>query len=100
MIDSGAAIYAGKGNCARCHGAEGGGTEDGPPLTTGQWKLGSGDYAWLIHITRHSGIAAWGRDGDPTPMRGPTLLSEEEVRAVAAYVWSISRNRRPGPANR
>jgi mono/diheme cytochrome c family protein len=100
LVRAGAEIYAGQGHCARCHGERGQGTEEGPPLTAGQWKLGSGDYDWLIHITRHSGIAAWGRDGDPVPMRGPTLLSDEEVRAVAAYVWTISRDRRPGPAKR
>lgn len=99
MVRAGAEIYAGQGNCVRCHGEQGQGTEEGPQLTAGQWKLGSGDYDWLIHITRHSGIAAWGRDGDPTPMRGPTLLSDEAVRAVAAYVWTISRGRLPGPAN-
>ncbi len=99
MVRAGAEIYAGKGTCQRCHGEEGRGTEEGPPLAAGRWKLGSGDYEWLVHITRHSGIAAWGQDGDPVPMRGPTLLDDAEVRAVAAYVWTISRHRAPGPAD-
>ena len=76
-----------------CHGVRGEGTAEAEPLISGVWKLGNGSYDWLAHVTRHSGIAARGRDGDPLPMRGPTLLSADEVTAVAAYVWTISRGR-------
>jgi mono/diheme cytochrome c family protein len=89
----GRTLYAGKGQCAGCHGVRGEGTAEAEPLISGVWKLGSGSYDWLVHVTRHSGIAARGRDGDPLPMRGPTLLSADEVTAVAAYVWTISRGR-------
>jgi mono/diheme cytochrome c family protein len=89
-IALGRTLYTGKGNCATCHGEEGSGTPEGASLTSGPWKVGSGSYEGIIHVVRHSGIAARGRDGDPLPMRGPTLLSPDEVRSVAAYVWSIS----------
>jgi mono/diheme cytochrome c family protein len=92
-IARGKALYEGRGQCAGCHGVRGEGTEVGEPLAAGTWKLGDGSYDWLTKVIRHSGIAARGRDGDPLPMRGPTLLSEREVREVAAYVWSISRQR-------
>lgn len=94
-IARGERLYLGKGQCAGCHGQKGEGSEVGEPLVTGTWKLGDGGFDWLVHVIRHSGIAARGRDGDPQPMRGPTLLSDREVRSVAAYVWSISRNRAP-----
>jgi len=97
LVEAGRTIYLGAGECSRCHGEQGEGTEEGEALRSGTWKLGSGDYEWLPTIIRHSGVAARGRDGDPLAMRGPTLLSTEEVSAVAAYVWSISRERVPKP---
>ena len=90
-IAFGRRLYAGKGECAKCHGDAGEGTAEGAALNTGPWKVGSGSYQGIMRVVRHSGIGARGRDGDPLPMRGPTLLSQDEVRAVAGYVWSISR---------
>lgn len=92
-IGRGKTLYAGKGDCARCHGGKGEGTPEGVSLTSERWKLGPGSYEWLQHVIRHSGIAARGRDGDPQPMRGPTLLTPAEINDVAAYVWSISRKK-------
>ena len=86
-------LYHGKGACVQCHGDLGVGTPDGPPLIAGQWKLGPGTVDWLVHITRHAGWGATSRAGDPLPMRGPTVLDSAEVRAVASYVWSVSRGR-------
>jgi mono/diheme cytochrome c family protein len=92
-VEQGLRLYHTKGACAPCHGELGVGTADGPGLMTGQWKLGSGSYEWLCHITQHAGWGASWRAGDPAPMRGPTVLDSAEVSAVAAYVWSISRGR-------
>lgn len=94
-VEQGMRLYHTKGACAQCHGELGVGTADGPELLTGRWKLGSGSYEWLSHITRHAGWGATSRDGDPAPMRGPTVLDPAEIGAVAAYVWSISRGRAP-----
>jgi mono/diheme cytochrome c family protein len=86
-------LYHGKGACGTCHGELGVGAPDGPPLVVGQWKLGPGTMEWLAHMTRHAGWGATSRHGEPQPMRGPTVLDSAEVRAVASYVWSISRGR-------
>jgi mono/diheme cytochrome c family protein len=95
-VEQGLRLYHTKGACTFCHGELGVGTADGPGLLTGRWKLGSGSYEWLRHITRHAGWGATSRAGDPQPMRGPTVLDSAEVSAVAAYVWSISRGRVAG----
>jgi mono/diheme cytochrome c family protein len=92
-VELGLSLYHTKGACARCHGDLGVGSPEGPGLLTGHWKLGSGRYEWLRHITRHAGWGTASREGDPQPMRGPTVLDSAEVSAVAAYVWSISRGR-------
>ncbi|HEY7681003.1 MAG TPA: c-type cytochrome [Gemmatimonadales bacterium] len=86
-------LYHGKGACAICHGEFGLGTPDGPELVRGRWKLGNGSYDWLVHISRHAGWGARTREGEPQPMRGPTVLDSAEVAAVAVYVWTISRGR-------
>lgn len=95
-VSAGVTLYHGKGGCAPCHGDFGVGTTDGPELISGRWKLGPGTYDWLVHISRHAG---WGMtpSGDAKPMRGPTVLDSTEVSQVAAYVWSISRNRQVQP---
>jgi mono/diheme cytochrome c family protein len=97
QIQAGRKVFLGVGQCSRCHGSEGQGTDDGAPLISGTWKLGDGSYRWLTHIISHAGVSARGRDGDPQAMRGPALLAPEELRAVACYVWSISRGRAPRP---
>lgn len=94
---AGLRLYHGKGACTPCHGELGLGTVEGPPLVSGRWKLGPGTFEWLVHITRHAGWGATSRAGDPQPMRGPTVLDSAEVKAVAAYVWSISRCRVVSP---
>jgi len=95
-VAEGLNLYHGKGQCDACHGALGVGTDEGPSLLTGAWKLGPGDYPWLVHITRHAGWGSVSRGGDPAPMRGPTVLNPDEIDAVAAYVWNISRGRTAG----
>ncbi|HEU5303930.1 MAG TPA: cytochrome c [Gemmatimonadales bacterium] len=96
-IAAGRLLYQGRGQCVGCHGERGQGTADGPSLIGGPWTLGDGSFPWLLHLTRHAGWGARSREGDPQPMRGPTVLDSAEVRRVAAYVFSISRRKdRPG----
>jgi mono/diheme cytochrome c family protein len=83
-------LFHGSANCAACHGNDGRGTDDGPALTGAIWFHGPGTYEWLIdQINR--GLSAhetWTRK--PMPMRGWTNMPDADVRAVAAYVWSIT----------
>lgn len=94
-IAAGQQLYQGVGGCVPCHGEFGEGTPDGPSLIAGPWKLGDGGFPWLLGITRHAGWGTRSRDGDPRPMRGPTVLDTAEVRRVALYVFSISRRKPP-----
>ena len=95
---AGDSLFHTVGGCRSCHGDGGIGTADAPGFRDGQWKLGDGSYRWLIHITRHGGYGIRGRGGEPVPMRGPTVLDSVQVDRVAAYVWAISRARRPAPS--
>jgi cytochrome c oxidase cbb3-type subunit 3 len=82
-------------SCARCHGAQGAGGQNGPSLTTGPWLHGGRDFNNLVRIITNG----MPRDSlkDPArrfamnPRGGQAMnLSDDLVRAVAAYVWSIS----------
>ena len=92
-IAVGQRLYQGRGGCVPCHGEHGEGTAEGPSLVAGPWKLGGGSLPWLLHMTRHAGWGTRSRDGDPRPMRGPTVLDSAQVRRVAEYVFSISRRK-------
>jgi len=92
-IAGGQRLYQGLGGCVPCHGEGGEGTPDGPSLIAAPWTLGDGSFSWLLHLTRHAGWGTRGREGDPRPMRGPTVLDSAGVRLVAAYVFSISRQK-------
>ena len=98
-IAAGDTLYHGAGGCAGCHGQRGVGTADGPGLVSGTWRRGPGTYEWLVHFSQHAGPGSRSPDADPSAMRGPGTLDSTQVRAVAAYVWAISRKMLPGPAD-
>ncbi len=78
-------------NCAACHGRDGRGRANYPDLTDDDWLWGGGPE--LIEQTMRVGInaehpetriaqmPAFGRDG---------MLDRDQVRSVAAYVYSLS----------
>jgi mono/diheme cytochrome c family protein len=91
----GKALFHGSANCSACHGVEGSGTTVGPPLTGALWLHGPGTYEWLADQIRR-GIPAHGSmSGLAMPMRGWSMMNDDDVRAVAAYVWSITHPPRP-----
>jgi mono/diheme cytochrome c family protein len=65
-----------------------------PPLTGGLWLNGPGTYTWLIEQITHGVPGHRTKSGLAMPMRGWSTMSDDEVRAVAAYVWAITRPRR------
>lgn len=90
-IAVGQALFRGAANCAGCHGAEGHGTESGPDLTDRAWLHGDGSYRMISKLVLHGVTRAESAEGKPMPMRGWAPVNDDEVRAVAAYVWSIGQ---------
>ena len=87
-IAKGDTIYHKSGLCYACHGtnAEGG---VGPSLTDGEWLHGDGSYDMIV-ATITSGVPAdKAKKGIPMPPKGGSSISDEEVKAVAAYVYSL-----------
>jgi mono/diheme cytochrome c family protein len=85
-------------NCARCHGATGEGSETGPTLRTGPWLQADGSLPSIVQVIT-SGVPVTslktpGLTRGMAARGGPANLSDDQVRAVAAYVFTISRGKR------
>jgi mono/diheme cytochrome c family protein len=99
MIALGDSVFhgrAGGGACFVCHGQDGKGTPGlAPNLTAGAWLHGDGSYEFLVQLIQQ-GVAEPKEGPAPMPPMGGAQLSPEQVRAVAAYVYSISRKKPKG----
>jgi cytochrome c oxidase cbb3-type subunit 3 len=84
--NEGRAVYTGAGNCGDCHGPDARGNSDygAPDLTRNVWNSG-GDPQSLyttIYFGQHRIMPAWGG-----------ILSLEQIRALATYVYAVSHAR-------
>lgn len=82
-----AAAQAGKqafdANCAQCHGNNGAGSDQGPPLVHDIYNPGHhGDQAFFVAVMRGVRRHHW-RFGDMPPLTGVT---REEIAAIIRYV--------------
>lgn len=93
MIALGDSIYHGLaagGMCFGCHGPEGKGVPGvAPDLTAGKWLHGDGSYASIV-ATVLNGVPKPKVAAAPMPPMGGAKLNEAQVRAVAAYVYSLA----------
>jgi glucose/arabinose dehydrogenase/mono/diheme cytochrome c family protein len=92
MIALGDRIYHGQiggATCAGCHGAAGTGTTLGPNLTDTQWLWGDGSYG-SIAKTITAGVPEPKQYRSPMPPMGGAQLTDDQVSAVAAYIWGLS----------
>ena len=93
MVAKGKKIFGGAGLCMACHGPQGKGLT-GPDLTDKTWLHHDGSYQALVkQITAGIDDKAT-KSGVIMPPKGGSGISDEDVKAVAAYVWTLSR--RPG----
>jgi len=94
MVKLGDSIFN-TASCQRCHGKQGVGAPNGPALAEGKWIHISGSYDDIVKIIT-SGVPQQ-EIKDPSrrfAMRArggvQPLLTDDQVRAVAAYVFTIS----------
>jgi mono/diheme cytochrome c family protein len=92
-------VFHGKtagGTCAVCHGQDAKGTPGlAPDLTHGKWLHGDGSYAFIVRIVE-KGVANPKEAAAPMPPMGGATLTPEQLHAVAAYVYSLSRAKTSG----
>lgn len=101
MIARGDSIFHGRlagGACFGCHGNNGKGvTGLAPDLTTGKWLNGDGSLAFIAGVVA-KGVPHPKQAPAPMPPMGGAKLGPAEVRAVAAYVYSLTHQKaRSGP---
>jgi cytochrome c5 len=86
----GRALY--RSACVMCHGESGQGTQLGPSVVDSTWTRGSGTYEEIIAVVGE-GAAATEEFGVPMPPRGNGKLTDEQIRAVSAYTYSLAHPR-------
>lgn len=95
-IAMGDSIFA-SGGCQRCHGVKGVGAQNGPSLVAGPWLHSTGKYEEIVaQITNgvpRTALKDQTRRFPMNPRGGPMNLNDDQVKAVAAYVYSISRDK-------
>ena len=94
MVEDGKKLYAGAGICSACHGPDGKGTPGlGANLTDAEWVHSDGSYDAIVRQILQGVSAEKSTTGAAMPPKGGSQLTEAQVRAVAAYVWTLRRAR-------
>ena len=90
MIAKGKTIFTSTGLCFACHGMDAKGLV-GPNLTDTTWIHGTGSWPDIIQIvTKGIPVEETKTGKGAMPPKGGSQISEDDVKAVAAYVWSLS----------
>jgi glucose/arabinose dehydrogenase/mono/diheme cytochrome c family protein len=94
MVALGDRIYHGQvggASCAGCHGSDGKGTPLGPDLTDTKYLWNDGSWAGITK-TITDGVPQPKEYRSPMPPMGGAQLTDDQVKALAAYVWSMSHH--------
>ncbi len=97
MVAEGQQIYRGQiggAACTGCHGQNGQGSPLGPALTAHKWLWSDGSYAGIAK-TITDGVSQPKNYRSPMPPKGGAQLTDDQVKAVAAYVYSLSHGATP-----
>ena len=90
MIAKGKTIFTSTGLCFACHGMDAKGMV-GPSLVDPTWIHGKGTYPEIVKIvTTGIPVAETKLGKGAMPPKGGSQISEDDVKAVSAYVWSLS----------
>jgi mono/diheme cytochrome c family protein len=98
MIAQGDSIFhSPAASCGRCHGSNGEGATNAPSLRTGPWLQTDGSFEKIVAVivtgVPRAQIKVATRPFAMNPRGGPMNLSDEQASSVAAYIWSISREK-------
>ncbi len=77
------------GTCTACHGQNAEGTAIAPSLSDKEWLNGDGSYDFIVKMVTN-GVPKPKAHPAPMPPKGGASLDDAQVKAVAAYVFSLS----------
>jgi mono/diheme cytochrome c family protein len=89
LIAQGDKVFHGSGNCYACHGSNAQGSV-GPNLTDAEWIHSKGTFEEIVAQVTHGVPKEESKSGIPMPPKGGGTISDDDVKAVAAYVYSLS----------
>lgn len=93
MIENGGEIFRGEGLCHACHGQQGKGIPNlGADLTDDEWLHSDGSLDGIIATITQGVSGDESTVGTTMPPKGGSSISDEKIKAVAAYVWSLSHS--------
>jgi len=91
MVKEGETLFKGAGLCSACHGPDGKGLPNlGGDLTDAKWLHSKGSYDDIVKQIMTGVTADKSTTGVVMPPKGGTTITDAQVKAVAAYVWSLS----------
>lgn len=87
-VAAGQQIFTSVGNCYTCHGPDAKGTALAPNLTDSEWINIDGTFEAIQQNVR-TGVPQPKQHPGPMPAMGGANLSDDQIRQVSAYVWSL-----------
>ena len=91
LIEQGREIYVGAGLCYACHGNGGEGIPTlGANLTDDEWLQNDGSMEGIVETILSGVPAEKSSTGTPMPPKGGSSITDDQVKAVAAFVLSLS----------
>jgi cbb3-type cytochrome c oxidase subunit III len=88
MVQQGKQVFE-TTTCWTCHGMDASGTGLAPSLRDQNWLNSDGSFDGIVGVVQN-GVPQPKEHTAPMPAMGGAQLSDEQVRAVAAYVYAIS----------
>jgi cytochrome c oxidase cbb3-type subunit III len=88
LVARGDTVFHGPGNCYACHGLKATGAV-GPNLTDAEWIHSKGTYEEIVAQILKGVPKEEAKSGIPMPPKGGSTISDGDVKAVAAYVYSL-----------
>ena len=91
-IALGDSLFHSAGNCYACHGVNAQGAV-GPNLTDAEWIHSDGSYDAIVKQITTGVTAEESKSKIPMPPKGGSSITDDQVKAVAAYVYSLSHKK-------
>jgi mono/diheme cytochrome c family protein len=88
MVEDGERLYGTV--CFACHGPAGTGTPAGPALNDPNWVAIDGSFDQILNVI-HAGVPRPVQYPGAMPPMGGGNFTDEQVRAISAYVYALSR---------
>ena len=92
LVAEGQRIFSGPGVCYAGHGQDASGGM-GPSLADTLWIHSKGEYDRIVATILEGVTREQSKSGIMMPPRGGSAISDADIRAVAAYVWSLSHGK-------